>query len=132
MTEVAVPWEYVTSVTAVAEPAELCWIWVTSIASLSASLSVCEPELVSIISPECSPFASKDPETFAFELFATVKVASSFTTPTSFCATGSVLDGVPLTNILKKSPWLPFLTPVFKLFWFDEIAIQSSSFTSLP
>ena len=67
-------------------------------AEASTSLSVCEPELVSITSPECSPVASYDPpDSLAFELFATVKVASSFTTPTSFCATGALFATWPLT-----------------------------------
>ena len=50
----------------------------------SASLSVCEAELVSITSPECSPVTSQDPVTLALALFATVKVPPSTITPTSF------------------------------------------------
>jgi hypothetical protein len=53
-------------------------------AESSASLSVCELELVLITSPECSPVESYEPETLAFALFATVNVPSSKMKPTSF------------------------------------------------
>ena len=49
---------------------------------------MCELELVSMTSPECSPVASKLPNTLALELLATVKVSPSIITPTSFCAVG--------------------------------------------
>ena len=57
-------------------------------AEASASLSVCELELVSMTSPECSPVALKVlPESLvslALAPLATVKVPSSTMTPTSF------------------------------------------------
>ena len=68
-------------------------------AEASTSLSVCELELVSITSPECSPVASIPPDSLAFALFATVKVPSSTITPSSFCATGSSFT--PVTVIVK-------------------------------
>ena len=76
--------------------------------SLSGSLSLCELELVSIRSPECSSSASKLPETLALVPFATVKVSPSSITPTSFCAVGALF--IPVTVITKFAvavpPWV--------------------------
>ena len=79
-----------------------------AVSSPSRLLSLCELDDVCKTSPECSPVASKLPVTLAFALFATVKVPSSTTTPTSFCATGaSLAPKIVIVIVAMSVPPLP-------------------------